>query len=242
MLKEHPALAEQKQSAKKPWAREHGVRDIAVIGVACVCGWFVMELEILGVRVLAPYFGSAVYVVMGSVIGVFLLSLSVGYMLGGYLSRKVASKRDLGLCIMIAGAWMAALPLFTRSVCERIFDMGLDEKWGSLLASLILFGVPTMLLGTVSPTVVRWLTRRASNAGLNAGLVLALSTVASFAGSVVTAFYLILLSIKQTLAVSGIVLLLLGAAILVQAAAHRAPKAGITEEMIQESEDEQQDM
>jgi MFS family permease len=240
MLKEYPALVEEKKSAREMWARGRGVRDIAVIGVACVCGWFVMELEILGVRVLAPYFGSAVYVVMGSVIGVFLLSLSVGYMLGGYLSRKAASKRDLGLCIMIAGMWMAALPFFTKPVCERIFDMGLDEKWGSLFASLILFGVPTLLLGTVSPTVVRWLTRRASNAGLNTGVVLALSTVASFAGSVVTAFYLILLSVRHTLGVSGVVLLVLGAAILVHAAAHRAPKAGISEVMAQECEDEKE--
>ena len=235
-------MAERKQSARKPWAQEHGLGDIAVIGVACVCGWFVMELEILGVRVLAPYFGSAVYVVMGSVIGVFLLSLSVGYMLGGYLSRKAASQRDLGLCIMIAGAWMGALPFFTKPVCERIFDMGLDEKWGSLLASLILFGVPTMLLGTVSPTVVRWLTRRASNAGLNAGLVLALSTIASFAGSVVTAFYLILLSVRHTLGVSGIILLLLGAAILVHAAAHRPPTAGISEMMTQRCDDEEENL
>ncbi len=233
-------MAEQKQFAREPRRREHGFRDIAVIGVACVCGWFVMELEILGVRVLAPYFGSAVYVVMGSVIGVFLFSLSVGYMLGGYLSRKAASKRDLGLCIMIAGAWMAALPFFAKPVCEKIFDMGLDEKWGSLLASLILFGLPTLLLGTVSPTVVRWLTRRASNAGLNTGLVLALSTVASFAGSVVTAFYLILLSVRHTLGVSGIVLLALGAAILVEAAAHRAPEAGMSDEIIQRCHDEKE--
>jgi MFS family permease len=173
-----------------------------------------MELEVLGVRVLAPYFGSAVYVVMGSVIGVFLLSLSAGYMLGGWLSRRANSRRALGINLMAAGGWLCAMPFFTEVVCEGIFDAGLGEKWGSLLAAFILFGGPTLLLGTVSPTAVRWLTRRASDSGLNAGLVLALSTVASFAGCVVTAFWLVLVSIRLTICVSGAILLVLGGTIL----------------------------
>ncbi len=115
------------------------LRAVAIILVACVCGWFVMELEVLGIRVLAPYFGSAVYVVMGSVIGVFLLSLSVGYMLGGWLSKKANSKRALGVNLMAAGAWLCAMPFFIEPVCDGIFNFGLDEKWGSLLAAVVLF-------------------------------------------------------------------------------------------------------
>ncbi len=195
------------------------LRAIAIVLITCVCGWFIMELEILGVRVLAPYFGSAVYVVMGSVIGVFLLSLSAGYMLGGWLSRMANSKRVLGINLMIAGAWLCAMPFFVGPVCDGIFNAGLDEKWGSLLASLILFGAPTLLLGTVSPTAVRWLTTQASDSGLNAGLVLAFSTAASFAGCVVTAFYLVLFSVQRTIRASGIVLLVLGIMILLQAVA-----------------------
>jgi len=203
------------------------LRAVAIILVACVCGWFVMELEVLGVRVLAPYFGSAVYVVMGSVIGVFLLSLSAGYMLGGWLSRKANSKLALGVNLMAAGAWLCAMPFFIEPVCDGIFNFGLDEKWGSLLAAVVLFGPPTVLLGTVSPTAVRWLTRRASDSGLNAGLVLALSTVASFAGCVVTAFYLVLLSVRRTIFTSGAVLVALGVTILLQAAvqSRRSPSA-----------------
>jgi len=194
------------------------LRAVAINLIACVCGWFVMELEVLGVRILAPYFGSAVYVVMGSVIGVFLLSLSAGYMLGGWLSKKANSKRVLGVNLIAAGAWLCAMPFFIEPVCDGIFNFGLDEKWGSLLAAVVLFGVPTVLLGTVSPTAVRWLTRRASDSGLNAGLVLAFSTVASFAGCVVTAFYLVLLSAQRTIFVSGVVLVALGVTILLQAA------------------------
>ena len=166
---------------------------------------------------LAPYFGSAVYVVMGSVIGVFLLSLSAGYMRGGWLSRKANSKRALGTNLMVAGAWLCAMPFFIEPLCDGIFNIGLDEKWGSLLASLVLFGTPTLLLGTVSPTAVCWLTTRASDSGLNAGLVLAFSTLASFAGCVVTAFYLVLVSVRHTICASGLALVVLGVTIMLQA-------------------------
>jgi len=188
-----------------------------IVLVACVCGWFVMELEILGVRAISPYFGSAVYVVMGSVVGVFLLSLSVGYMLGGWFSRKADSRGMLGVSIVVAGAWLCAMPGFIEPVCDGMYNIGLDEKWGSLLASVILFGAPTVLLGTVTPAAVRWLTRQADDSGLNAGLVLAFSTVASFAGCVVTAFYLVLVSMRQTLRISGVVLAATGVVILLQA-------------------------
>ena len=215
------------QSSKKAVWVNGRMRSVAIVLIACVCGWFVMELEVLGVRVLAPYFGSAVYLVMRSVIGVFLLSLSAGYMLGGWLSRRANSKRALGINLMAAGVWLCAMPLFIEPVCDGIFNVGLDEKWGSLLAALVLFGVPTLLLGTVSPTAVRWLTPQASDSGLNAGLVLAFSTVASFAGCVVTAFYLVLLPMRQTICASGVALVALGGTILLQAAAQgrRNPSA-----------------
>jgi MFS family permease len=195
------------------------LRAVAIVLITCVSGWFVMELEVLGIRMLSPYFGSAVYVVMGSVIGVFLLSLSCGYMLGGWLSRKANSKRTLGINLIVAGAWLCAIPFFMEPVCDGIFNVGLDEKWGSLVAALVLFGTPTLLLGTVSPTAVRWLTTRATDSGLNAGLVLAFSTMASFAGCVVTAFYIVLLSMRHTVCASGLTLVALGGMILLQAVA-----------------------
>jgi len=176
-----------------------------------------MELEILGVRVLSPHFGSAVYVVMGSVIGVFLLSLSAGYLLGGWLSKSAKSQIKLAINVIAAGAWLCVLPFLVEPVCDGIFNIGLDEKWGSLLAAVILFSPPTVLLGTVSPAAVRWLTTQASDSGLNAGVVLAFSTLASFLGCVVTAFYLVLLSVQRTICASGFALVALGGMILLQA-------------------------
>ena len=207
----------QPSSNKANQESGHKLRAAVIILIACVCGWFVMELEILGVRALTPYFGSAVYVVTGSVIGVFLLSLSVGYMLGGWFSRKAHNWRTLGFNIIASGVWLCAMPFFIEPVCDGMFKVGLDEKWGSLFASLVLFGAPTALLGTVSPIAARWLTARASDSGFNTGLVLALSTVASFVGCIVTAFYLVLVSLRHTLLLSGAILAVLGGIILLHA-------------------------
>ncbi len=193
----------------------HKVRSAGIISLACVCGWFVMELEILGVRMLTPYFGSAIYVVTGSVIGVFLLSMSAGYMLGGLVSNRRHTEKIMGINLIIAGVWWCVLPFFVDGVCEAIFNWALDEKWGSLIATLVLFGVPTMLLATVSPTVVRWLTRRPEDAGFNTGLVLTASTIASFGGCVVTAFYLVTLSVRATICTSGAVIIALGVFVIV---------------------------
>jgi MFS family permease len=83
-------------------------------------------------------------------------------------------------------------------------------KWAALLAALILFAFPIMMLALVSPTAVRWLTDDAKQSGLVTGMVLAFSTVASFAGCIVTAFYLVEFSIAKTLLYSGIILILIG--------------------------------
>ena len=193
------------------------LRRLAILFVAAACGWMVMQMEILGGRALTPYFGSDVYVVMGSVIGVFLLSLAAGYALGGWLSGLRASEAALGLCIAIAGAWSAAVPLAAEPLSYALLDAKLGVRWGSLAAAFALFGVPTALLGTVSPTAVRWLTHSAADSGRTAGLVLAFSTVASFAGCLVAAFYLVLLSLRLTFYGSGALLMVLGLAVVFHA-------------------------
>ena len=64
-------------------------------------GYFVMALELLGGRALGPYFGSGIYV-WGAIITLFMLSLSIGYLIGGSLSMARPSlrkaERDLAAC------------------------------------------------------------------------------------------------------------------------------------------------
>jgi predicted membrane-bound spermidine synthase len=159
--------------------------------VVFVCGFALMGLEMLGARLLNPYFGSSIYV-WGSVISIFLLALSVGYWVGGWLSTWRADARVLGLAILLAAAGFALVPEITKPVNESVFNLELDDRWGALLSASVLFLLPSILLGVVSPFAVRLATRDVASAGASAGLLYAVSTLGSFLGCIATSFYFVL--------------------------------------------------
>jgi len=63
--------------------------------LAFIAGFIIMAIELLGGRILAPYFGSSIYV-WGSIITVFMLSLSIGYLCGGKLSLHNPNLKTYG--------------------------------------------------------------------------------------------------------------------------------------------------
>ena len=78
-----------------PWTR------MVILTVAFLNGFVIMSIELLGGRVLAPYFGSSVHV-WGSIIAVFMLSLSLGYLWGGRLSLRRPGPRTFGAFFVLA--------------------------------------------------------------------------------------------------------------------------------------------
>ncbi|MFZ2225794.1 MAG: fused MFS/spermidine synthase, partial [Candidatus Deferrimicrobium sp.] len=64
-------------------------------------GFYVMSLELLSGRILAPNFGSSIYV-WGGIITVFMVALSMGYLVGGRLSIREPSLRNLSLFLLSA--------------------------------------------------------------------------------------------------------------------------------------------
>jgi len=76
--------------------------------VAFWSGFFVMGVELLGGRILAPYFGGSIYV-WGSIITVFMLSLALGYLCGGRLSLHDPNLKRYGTFFLIAAILL--LPL-----------------------------------------------------------------------------------------------------------------------------------
>ncbi|MBN1443221.1 MAG: fused MFS/spermidine synthase [Planctomycetes bacterium] len=167
------------------------------------CGWVLMGLEIVGGRLLSPVFGSGIWV-WGSVITVFLAALSTGYFLGGILSGRWPSGRGLAAVIFLAGVSILPIAIWYREAGEWFADLGLHERWGSLLAAIALFFIPSALLGMVSPYAVRLVTREVRTVGISAGTLYAVSTLGSCLGCLITAFYLILwLGIRSILLLSA---------------------------------------
>lgn len=116
--------------------------------IVFICGWVLMTVEILGGRMLAPVFGSGIEI-WGSIIGVFLLSLSLGYFLGGLLSQKKASIYVLIKIVASAGLLIAILPIYYDELTIKLWDFG--PRLGPLTSSILLFLPPSVLLGMVSP-------------------------------------------------------------------------------------------
>ena len=163
-----------------------------LINALAFCGGFsIMSLELLGGRILAPWFGSSIYV-WGSIITVFMLSLSVGYLLGGWLSLHSPSLAKFGCIFLIAAAILVPVVYLAQPVMTWVFSKVEDPRYGSLAASLALFVAPTVVLGAISPYSVRLLVRRKEESGKVAGTLYFVSTLGSALGTLATSFYFVL--------------------------------------------------
>lgn len=154
-------------------------------------GFFVMALELLGGRALGPFFGTGIYV-WGAIITLFMLSLSIGYLIGGSLSASRPSLEKLSAILLLA--MLASLPcvLAANPILEFIFDRVSDPRYGALCASVALFFLPITVSGAVSPYAVRLLVDGLGTSGKVAGKVFFVSTFGSMLGTLLTSFYLVL--------------------------------------------------
>ena len=166
-------------------------QKLIVYVISSWSGFFVMSVELLGGRVLAPYFGSGIHV-WGAVMTIFMLALALGYLVGGYLSANKPSVTKLAAILVISA--VAALPCVIGSyqTLEFIFDTTNDPRLGALLASLLLFFLPITIAGAISPYSIRLLIKGLGTSGKVAGIVFFVSTVGSALGTLLTSFFAVL--------------------------------------------------
>lgn len=155
-------------------------------------GFFVMAVELLGGRLMAPTFGSSIYV-WGAIITVFMLALSLGYLAGGRYSLDSPSVRRLGGILLVAAVTVLPILFFGNSMLDAVSIAVPDPRFGSLLAATCLFLVPTFFSGMISPYAVRLLVEDRHTSGRHAGQLYFVSTFGSAAGTLLTSFYLVLL-------------------------------------------------
>lgn len=183
-----------------------------IMGLAFVSGFIIMSIELLGGRILAPYFGSSIYV-WGSIITVFMLSLSIGYLLGGKLSLRPTNLKRHGSFFISAAVLLLPLVFFANNIMEAVFLLIEDPRYGSLVVSMLLFFFPTAMLGMIAPYSVRLLVSNSEHSGHVAGTLYFVSTLGSAIGTLATSFYLvlwfevnqILLSMCAALLLAGVV-------------------------------------
>ncbi|HET6781651.1 MAG TPA: fused MFS/spermidine synthase, partial [bacterium] len=172
-------------------------------------GAVLLALEIVASRIIAPFFGNSIYV-WGSLIGVFLAALALGYFLGGQAADRWPSLAVLAGCVFLAGALVVPIPVVAPRVLEVIILRDPGPRISPLVGSLALFFLPGVVIGMVSPFAVRLRARTVDTIGNVAGALYALSTLGSIAGTLLASFVLIAVTdVSQIVYALGAALLVL---------------------------------
>lgn len=157
---------------------------------ALVTGAVVMALEILGSRLLAPVFGSSLFV-WGALIGVILAAMSSGYAFGGWISDRYADGRAPAALLLFSGGWTFLVAWANQPILFEIEKVVQDPRWGPCLAATVLLAPPAFGLSGVLPAMLRLAVADMEHLGRQTGRLIALSTVGSLVGTWGTAFFLL---------------------------------------------------
>jgi spermidine synthase len=164
------------------------VKNIYPSVLVFVSGAAVLAVELLGTRVLGPFYGVSLFL-WSALITVTLLALSVGYAVGGRFADRGPTLARLCYLLLGAGTWLLLLPLFQAPVLRLTEPIGL--RFAVLVAAFLLFAPPLTLLGMVSPYAIRLRTSNVDEVGRTAGDLYALSTLGSVLAALLTGFFLI---------------------------------------------------
>jgi hypothetical protein len=163
-------------------------KNLYLTALVFVSGAAVLAVELLGTRVLGPFYGVSLFL-WSALITVTLLALSVGYAIGGRMADRAPSLARLCFVLLGAGGWLLVLPWMRDPVLRLSEPAGL--RAAVLVASLLLFAPPLTLLGMVAPYAIRLRASSLGDVGRTAGDLYALSTVGSVLAALLTGFVLI---------------------------------------------------
>jgi spermidine synthase len=150
--------------------------------------------EIAAARLMAPWFGAST-IVWANTIAIVLLSLSVGYALGGRLADRDPRPEGLARIVLVASMLLAVVPFvsgpFLRLAATAVDQLSAAIFVGSLVGVGVLLAIPLLLLGMVSPYALRLAVDTVDATGRTAGRLYAISTVGSLLGTFLAALLLI---------------------------------------------------
>ena len=158
--------------------------------IVFICGAVVMIFELVGSRVLGPYFGTSIFV-WTSLIGIILGSLSLGYYSGGKIADKNPKISILSLIVFLSAVFIGLTIIIKSFLLIYLQTSISDIRASSVIASLILFSPTSILLGMVSPYAAKLKLNNLNTSGTTIGNLYAISTAGSIFGTFLSGFYLI---------------------------------------------------
>ncbi len=198
------------------------LRNFAIYYAAFASGAAIMALEVIGLGILAPYFGTAL-LVSTNVIGIVLISLAIGYRLGGIwvdtrppklFEKILAGERGVGMLLLISALWIGLVFPWRGIISSTIGWAISTNSLGSFFTTAILFGFPCITLGMVLPYLIKFRIRGVMVSGKLSGILYGLSAIGSIFGTFLIGF-LILPQFQYGVALASIVgMLIVGALLL----------------------------
>jgi predicted membrane-bound spermidine synthase len=171
-----------------------GIRSRSLELLVFTVGAGALGAEIAAARLMAPWFGAST-IVWANTIAIVLLSLSVGYALGGRLADRDPRPAGLARIVLTASVLLATVPFvsgpFLRMAAKAVDQLSAAIFVGSLVGVGVLIAIPLLLLGMVSPYALRLAVDTVDATGRTAGRLYAISTVGSLVGTFLAALLLI---------------------------------------------------
>ena len=156
-------------------------------------GMSVMAVELGASRLMAPYFSSS-QIVWTVIIGVIMIAMALGNVWGGRIADKNPSPDKLYGRLLLAAVWIALIPFVGRyliagiSLLLAVFITKNFLVWAALFACLAVFAFPCILLGTVTPSLVKYSVNSLEDNGKTVGELGALNTIGSIIGTFLPTF------------------------------------------------------
>src|SRR6266699_2567487 len=187
----HETQADEGAIAQTAGRNVQGWLLILLVFVAGACS---LAVELSASRLLAPYFGTSLFV-WSNLIGLILLYLTIGYYLGGRLADRYPRPAVLYALTIMASFLIGLIPLISRPILmwsqSSFASYSIGVFYGSLVAVILLFAIPMILLGCVSPFAIRLRIEQLGKSGRTAGQLYAISTAGSILGTFLPVLWLI---------------------------------------------------
>lgn len=156
-------------------------------------GMSVMAVELGASRLLAPYFSSS-QIVWTIIIGTIMIAMALGNIWGGRSADKNPNPDKLYMRLIIAAVWIAAIPALGKYVILGISGLMILTIntnfliWAAFLACMVIFVFPLFLLGTVTPSLVKYTVDSLDDSGKTVGTLGAFNTIGSIIGTFLPTF------------------------------------------------------
>src|SRR5690348_3558087 len=172
----------------------HTIQGWLLILLVFVAGASSLAVELSASRLLAPYFGTSLFV-WANLIGLILLYLTIGYYLGGRVADRYPRPVVLYGLTSAAALLISAIPPLSRPILSwsqgAFATYSISVFYGSLVAVILLFALPMILLGCVSPFAIRLRIEQVGKSGRTSGQLYAISTAGSILGTFLPVLWLI---------------------------------------------------